>query len=170
MRLLAAIITLVFLGTAGLAGHALWVMSGMAGPQARSVLLNTPEAPSRSSAAKTGQTDTAPNAPIDVRHWPPLFGEPQPPAPPQAQPPAVAQPASPPKPPLESLGYTLNGVVRTDNGVWAMVGHPAGGRLLRKGDVLEPGIVVARIDAEGVWISRYDDKPELLAFPEKPLQ
>lgn len=170
MRLLAAIITLVFLGSAGLAGHALWVMSGMAGPQARSVLLTTPETPNRNIAVNTGPANTAPSSPIDVRHWPPLFGEPQPPAPPEAQPPVAAQPTSTPKPPLESLGYTLNGVVRTDKSVWAMVGHPAGGRLLRKGDVLEPGVIVSRIDAKGLWVSRYDDPPELLAFPEKPLQ
>ena len=126
--------------------------------------------PNRARQADPEQGAPESSAPIVARHWPPLFGEPQPPAPPQAQPSAPTQTAAPPKPPLESLGYTLNGVVQTDTGVWAMVGHPAGGRLLRKGDNLEPGIIVTRIDARGLWVSRYDDPPELLAFPEKPLQ
>ena len=57
MRLLAAIITLALLGTAGLAGHALWVMSGMAGPQARSVLLSAPKMPNRARQADPEQGD-----------------------------------------------------------------------------------------------------------------
>lgn len=167
MRLLAAAITLVFLGIAGLSGHALWVMSGLGPAQASSILLASPkETESRVAPARQGNDDR-PDVPAPVRFWPALFGEPEPPAPANAAPaPPEAKAPSPPKPPLSSLGFSLKGVVRTDAGVWATVDHPSGNRLLRKGDELAPDVVVARIDSDGVWVSRFGDEPELLAFPE----
>lgn len=170
MRLLATVITLGMAGLAGLAGHALWVMSGMGGAQARSVLLTPEGAAPRTATAPSDQPGAQPPAPALVMHWPPLFGEKQPPmaAAPAPQPPTQAP--MPPKPPLASLGYALNGVVTIKGAVWAMVSHPAGGRLLHPGDVLEPGITVARIDADGLWVSRDGDAPELLAFPENPVR
>lgn len=168
MRLLATVITLGMAGLAGLAGHALWVMSGMGGAQARSVLLAPAGVPPRSTGAPSDQPGTQlPASPL-VTHWPPLFGEKQPPISAEPQPPTQAP--MPPKPPLASLGYALNGVVTIQGAVWAMVSHPTGGRLLHPGDVLEPGITVARIDAEGLWVSRDGDAPELLAFPEPPVR
>ncbi|MGH1356934.1 MAG: hypothetical protein ACRBBS_17940 [Thalassovita sp.] len=171
MRLLAAIITLGFLGLSGLAGHALLVLMGLAGPQAQSVLLDTTDRKPLPPQSDRGTQVSGPQPPEPIRFWPALFGEPQPPAPQEPVAPPKEPPTSaPPKPPLSSLGYTLKGVVSTQTGVWATVGHPAGGRLLRQGDELEPGIVVARINKTGIWISRDGDPPELLAFPDQPGQ
>lgn len=169
MRLLATLVTIGFLGLAGLAGHALWVMSGLAPAQASSILINTTQsAAQRPRPANDATTDNAP-VPAPVRFWPALFGEPQPPMPQQAaQPPQASAPPSAPKPPLSSLGYTLKGIVRTETGVWATVDHPTGSRLLRQGDELVPYVTITRIDEEGVWVSRDNDEPELLAFPDKP--
>ena len=156
MRLLAAVFTVVLLGTAVFAGYGLWEEV--------------------TSPPRTGQINTRPDKSTEEQQppssrpalsWPALFGEPQPPTVPAATPPTEEkQPPKPPKPPLSSLGYTLNGVVKTEDGVWAMVGHPAGGRLLRIGDELEPDVIVSRIDKDGLWVSRDGDEPELLAFPQ----
>jgi len=156
MRLLAAILTLVLLGAAGLAGQALLTE------------LSAPHAQALQAAQTDPRAEPQPPAPPVTRFWPALFGEPQPPAPPEppAQDVEEKQPPRPPKPPLDSLGYQLSGVVRTDAGTWAMVTHPTGGRLLREGDTLEAGIIVVKIDEEGLWVSRDDDAPELLIFPE----
>lgn len=168
MRLLAALITLGFLGLAGLAGHALWVMSGLAPAQASSILISAqPQATQRPRAATDAAT-AAQQPPAAPRFWPALFGEPQPPVTQNAPPPPTSAPPSPPKPPLASLGYSLKGVVRTETAVWATVDHPSGGRLLRQGDELEPNVIVTRIDEDGVWVSRYDDTPELLGFTDAP--
>jgi len=69
---------------------------------------------------------------------------------------------------VASLGYTLKGVVRAGSGTWAILSHPTGERLLRDGDALAEGIIVARIDEAGLWVSRDGDEPELLAFPKQP--
>ncbi|APZ54036.1 type II secretion system protein N [Salipiger abyssi] len=152
MRILATLCTLAALAAAGWSGVVLWqeldTRTAAAQPVPAGVIL-------------TEAAATAPPAP--PRRWPALFGEPQPPAPPA---PAEPTPPAAAKPPLESLGYRLNGVVRSGNKVWAIVSHPAGEQLVRGGDRLGEGILIDRIDTEGMWISRDGDTPELLAFPE----
>lgn len=157
MRLIAALLTLVALALAALAGHGLW-----------QELTRPPAAPMQSAASGTGGGE-APSAPQkQARRWPALFGEKQPPRPPappkQSQ--AEPQPPRPPKPPIDSLGYHLKGVVQAGNATWAMVSHPSGEQLVRAGDTLREGVTVARIDRDGIWVSRDGDAPELLAFTE----
>ncbi|WP_373051341.1 type II secretion system protein N [Thalassovita aquimarina] len=158
MRLIAALCTVMTLAAAGFAGQALWQE------------VNAPVEDLQPMAAgpETDQA-AAPAQPRATRHWPPIFGEPQPPAP--AAPPkqAIAEPQPPkqPKPPLSSLGYTLKGVVRAGPDTWAVLSHPTGEKLLRRGEKLGGGIVVARINEAGIWLSRDGDEAELLAFPEQ---
>ena len=156
MRLIAALSTLGCLALAALAGHQLWQV--LAHP-----------APPHALQLQRSQSDpaTPAPAPAPLRYWPPIFGEKQPPRParaPSAQ--SAPQPPQPPKPPLESLGYVLKGRVQAGTGTWAIVDHPSGEQLLRRGDVLREGIEVVRIDAAGLWISRQGDAPELLGFAE----
>ncbi|MYM55948.1 type II secretion system protein N [Thalassovita mangrovi] len=157
MRLIAALCTLLTLAAAGFAGQTLWQE------------VNAPAADAQPAAMRAGTDSAAPPAPPRaLRHWPPVFGEPQPPAPVQQPKQAAAEPQPPkqPKPPLSSLGYTLKGVVRAGAETWAVLSHPTGERLLRKGEALDGGIVVAKIDETGIWLSRDGDAAELLAFPE----
>lgn len=157
MRLIAALLTLMALALAAQAGHGLW-----------QELTRPPAAPVQMAAA--GDSDAVFPAPArqDRRRWPALFGEKQPPRPPEPPKQTEAEPQPPraPKPPIDSLGYHLKGVVQAGNATWAMVSHPSGEQLLRVGDDLREGITVARIDRAGVWVSREGDAPELLAFPE----
>lgn len=157
MRLLAFIALLIALAAAGGAGHALW--REWQAP----VALALPEGPAATPAAP------APTAPRQPRHWPALFGEKQPPAPPQPapEPPAPAPaPPAPSMPPLSALGYELKGVVRAVGTVWALVSHPAGDRILRVGDALEMGLVVTAVTEEGIWIGMEGREPQLLGYPE----
>jgi len=106
------------------------------------------------------RADTSPQPP---RVWPALFGEvavpePQPPAPPPAPPPPAPTPPKPPSPPVESLGYNLTGIVRTEAGDWALVSHPTGDTILREGDELAPGLRVVSIGIEGVWLDDGDTR------------
>lgn len=158
MRLLAYITFLITLAAAGWAGQALWqewqapvatALPQEAGPELARVAEPQPPAP--------------------PRLWPALFGEIQPPAPPapEPEPPAPEpQPPAPTGPPLDSLGYELKGVVRAEGTVWALVSHPAGERILRVGDDLEPGMAVSEITEEGVWVARGTGQDELLGFAE----
>ncbi|CUH63485.1 hypothetical protein TG4357_00701 [Thalassovita gelatinovora] len=160
MRLIAALFTLLCLAAAALAGQALWQQ------------VSAPEAviaPQQNRTAQANQA-TPPTVPRVARHWPAIFGEPQPPVPAPAAPVVKAepQPPQPPKPPLDSLGYTLKGVVQAGTGTWAILSHPTGERLLRVGDALTQGIMVARIDDAGLWVSRDGDDPELMGFPKQP--
>lgn len=157
MRLIAAILTLMALALAGHAGHGLW-----------QELRRPPAAPLEIRAPGDGSSAAPAPAQIQSRPWPALFGEKQPPRPPEPpkQTKSEPQPPRPPKPPLDSLGYHLKGVVQVGQDTWAMVAHPSGEQLLRAGDSLRAGITVARIDHDGLWISREGDAPELLAFPE----
>lgn len=154
MRLLSATVTVAMLVGAALSGFALWTELS-AQPVANAT---TP---------KTAEAEAQPPRQAASRLWPALFGEPQPPAP-QPPTPQPVEPArnAPPKPPLSSLGYSLSGVVTTDTGTWALLSHPAGGKLVKVGDALERGVEVVRIDADGLWLSRDGDAPELLAFAE----
>ncbi len=154
MRILATLCTLVALAAALWAGAQLWQQIAL-----RQAKL----APASPVAAAPAGPEPQPPAPAP--RWPAIFGEPQPPAPPE--PPAPEpQPPSAPKPPLDSLGYRLKGVVRSNDKLWAIVSHPTGETLVRAGDVIAPGLRALRIDAEGLHVSRDDDAPELLAFPE----
>lgn len=118
-----------------------------------------------SEAAPTALPPRAPH------RWPPVFGHPKPPEPPAAPeptPPApVAEPPKPPAPPVESLGYQLKGLVRTDTAVWALVSHPTGERIMRVGDSLADGIVITRIDEAGVWLDTGGDALAVLGFAEQ---
>ncbi|WP_294228457.1 type II secretion system protein N [uncultured Shimia sp.] len=157
MRLIAGFCTLVCLGGAVWAG---WQLAEeLRAPQDSLTLPNS---------ATLSDEATPPQAVRQPRRWTALFGERQPPTP-QTAPPQQKEEPQPPKaakPPLSSLGYTLKGMVRDGASSWAIVGHPTGDRLLRVGDMLEPNVRVAIIDAQGLWVSRDDDDPELMAFPE----
>ncbi|WP_375257059.1 hypothetical protein [Citreimonas sp.] len=158
MRLIAAVALVLALGAAGWSGVVLW-----------RVLQAQPEAAPVARATVDPARVPQPVPPRPAQPWPPMFGEPEPPAPPQPPAPVVEpQPPRPPLPPLDSLGYRLNGVVRAGGATWAIVGHPTGERLMRVGDALDEGVVIVRIDESGLWLSRDDNPPEHLGFPEDP--
>lgn len=154
MRVIAALLTLVFLAAAIWQGQRLWqqVQQPEAAPWHLAAVR---------PASPANQVDSAP----PPRRWPALFGtpvviEPQPP-----QPVAVAepQPPAPPLPPVESLGYRLKGVVRNGSADWAILSHPTGDLILRVGDNLVEGVRVEAIEAEGLWLSRRGERV-LLGF------
>ncbi|MFK7940736.1 MAG: hypothetical protein AB8B82_15245 [Roseovarius sp.] len=157
MRFAALLALLISLAAAGWAGQAFWqewqVVRDPVGP--RAVL----------------QQEAEPQPPAEAlppRIWPLLFGEKMPPKaalepqPPEAEP----EPPKAKAPPIDALGYTLNGVVRADGAVWAMVSHPTGEQVLRIGDELEAGLVVARIDEQGLWAGPAGEEPGLLGFAD----
>ena len=82
------------------------------------------------------------------------------------QPQPEPQPPKASLPPIESLGYVLKGRVQAGQATWAIVAHPSGEQLVRRGDHLREGIEVVRIDGEGLWVSRQGEAPELLGFAE----
>jgi hypothetical protein len=102
--------------------------------------------------------------------WPAVFGEavvpePQPPRPPAPKP--EPQPPKPPVPPIDSLGFTVKGVVSDGQSRWVIVSHPTGDQLLKVGDRLGEHYTVARIDAAGLWgRSDPEAEPVLLGFAE----
>ncbi len=155
MRLIAAILTCGALALAALSGLELWHI--LSRPAQQDTALD----PSATDGAKLQPPRHQP-----PRHWPALFGEPQPPKPTQPPQQTEPQPPQPPKPPIESLGYQLRGRVQVGSGTWAILAHPSGEQLLRKGDELREGIIVVRIDEEGLWVSRNGDQAELLGFEE----
>ena len=158
MRFAAFLALLMSLAAAGWAGQSFWHewQASHAPVAPRAVMLSEAE----------------PQPPADAlppRRWPLLFGEKMPPLPPKEPEPPETEP-EPPKakaPPIDALGYTLKGVVRADGQVWAMVSHPAGDEVLRVGDVLEAGLVVAKIDEQGLWAGPEGEAPGLLGFPEE---
>lgn len=159
MRLIAAFFTLLMLAATIVAGVEL--SEGLAAP--------TPHAAPTEVRVASADANTA--APVTGRSvaWPALFGEPEPPKPPA--PPVQAavaepQPPAPPKPPLSSLGYQLKGVVRAGSSVWGLVSHPTGDQIMRVGDSLSDGMVIARIDEAGLWVDTGADEAELLGYPE----
>lgn len=116
---------------------------------------------------------------VEPRRWAALFGEPQPPAPPTRQEPAPEpQPPNPPSPPLESMGYSLKGVVSSGVTQWAIVSHPAGDVILRYGEELTAGLHLLAITKEGLVLGPKGAQPQdpsglqegdaqkLLRFPE----
>lgn len=154
MRLIAGFFSLIALLAIVWAGQAYWVARTGDLPEATTQAMRPP------SDEPQGESPVS-----SVARWPDLFGElkveePQPPAPP-----AAPQPPKPAMPPLESLGYSLKGVVRDGEHVWAMVSHPTGDVILRVGDSLIEGMVVDAIDDEGLWVSA-EGKRTLLKFPE----
>ena len=99
------------------------------------------------------------------RRWPLLFGEKQPPLPPKAEEQEEEpQPPAAKAPPLDALGYTLKGVVRAEGKVWAMVSHPTGEAIMRVGDELAAGMIVSKIDEQGLWAAPDGGEPALLGF------
>lgn len=162
MRLLALVATLVALAATAFAGQALWQV----------IRQPVPALPEPGLAATQTIQPTAPPPAPRLTNWPAIFGapmvaEPQPPQPvvappPEPQPPA---PTAPPAPPIESLGFTLSGIVRNGTGQWAIVSHPTGDLLLRVGDMLGESYRVTAIDEQGLWAqSSPDAAPQLLAF------
>lgn len=147
IRLLAILATLAALAAVAWAGQGL------------RIALETPlPAPASAQAPLTGAApDLVRAAPQPPRDWPALFGEvvipePQPPAPPPPRPePQPPAPPAPPAPPIESLGYTLRGVVSDGENRWAMVSHPTGEQLLRVGDMLGETYEIVAIDTAGLW-------------------
>ena len=157
MRFLAYFALLISLAAAGWAGQAFWQEWQVS---------HVPVA-ARPEVAQ----DAEPQPPADAlppRAWPLLFGEKMPPKPvTEPEPPkAEPEPPKPKAPPIDALGYTLKGVVRAEGQVWAMVSHPSGEQVLRVGDVLEAGLIVAKIDEQGLWAAADGDEPGLLGFPE----
>ena len=156
MRIIASLLTLIFLAAAAWQGQALWQQ--LQQPRNTDIQLAAVQ-----PVEGAGRLDQA----VPPRRWPPLFGtvkveEPQPPQPPQ--PVTEPQPPKPPMPPIESLGYRLKGMVRNGSADWAIVGHPTGDVLLRVGDRLgETELRVEAIEAEGLWLSR-DGERVLLGF------
>lgn len=157
MRFLAYVALLISLAAAGWAGQALWQELQVS--------------PDPVVLRQDGLSPAEPQPPAEAlppRQWPLLFGEKMPPLPPKE--PEVAEtepePPKPGAPPIDSLGYTLKGVVRADGAVWAMVSHPTGEQVLRVGDELGAGLIVARIDEQGLWAGPDGGEPELLGFPE----
>lgn len=133
---------------------ALW-----SGDQLRRVL-ETPLPQERETAAEVA-TPILPKAaePQPPMRWPSLFGvyvapEPQPPRPPE---PVTKEPPRPPAPPLDSLGFSLKGVVSNGGTDWAIVSHPTGDRLLRVGDKLSDGITVLEISAQGLTVDNHGE-------------
>ena len=161
MRLVAAIMTLVALAATAFAGQKL-----------RDVLMQ-PKAEAGVSVAAIGAL-SEPQPPASqppARRWAPLFGElappapPEPPKPPEPEPePQPPAPPEPPKPPVDSLGYSLKGVVRAGDTVWAMISHPTGERIIKVGDELVEGLKIERIDEAGLWVDNGGDELELLGF------
>ena len=75
------------------------------------------------------------------------------------------QPPAPPAPPIESLGYSLKGVVSDGASRWAIVSHPTGEALLKVGDPLGEAYTVTAIDVQGLWgVSSPGAEPQLLGF------
>ncbi|WP_415918924.1 hypothetical protein [Tateyamaria sp. SN6-1] len=156
MRFAAFVLTLLALVGAGFAGEqALRVWTDDAALAAPVQLGSTVEP----SAGDTG-TPPAPH------HWPALFGELEPPAPEAPEPPAPAAEPKPPAPPIESLGYTLKGVVRAGDAVWGLVSHPTGEQIMRVGDVLSDGFTITHIDEQGLYVDTGHGTPVMLGFPE----
>lgn len=157
MRIAAFLALLMTLAATGWAGQALWEEWQM----------DRAPAPERTALAREPEPQPPAEA-LPPRDWPQLFGEKMPPKA-ALNPPASDDEPEPPKakaPPIDALGYTLNGVVRADGSVWALVSHPTGELVLRKGDVLEAGLVVARIDEQGLWAGPEGETPQLLGFPD----
>lgn len=158
MRLLAFLAALAALAATALAGQELWQIWQDPVPE-RAV----PAAAARAEAPPPDPRSAAP-----PRDWPPLFGtrvvpEPQPPAPPPPAP--EPQPPAPPAPPIESLGYSLKGVVSDGASRWAIVSHPTGEALLKVGDPLGEAYTVTAIDVQGLWgVSSPGAEPQLLGF------
>jgi hypothetical protein len=147
IRFFAFILFIGFAAVSGWLGLDMWNKLGSALPPARSAQAIIP-------SADLTQTSAQPPA----RRWPSLFGvavknEPQPPQPA----PVSAQP------PLENMGYKLQGIVHSGDSQWAIVSHPTGDILLRQGDTLIDGVIVTEINAEGLWVSQ-NGIPVLVEF------
>ncbi|MBY5935518.1 hypothetical protein KUV51_21095, partial [Tateyamaria omphalii] len=163
MRIVSTVLTALMLGAIVLAGMELTQALAATTPGN----IETAEPPAPVAAAVPRASAAQPVI------WPALFGEPQPPAPPAPPPtPVVApvaeepQPPAPPRPPLSSLGYTLKGTVRAGDAVWGLVSHPTGQMILRRGDMLADGMVIARIDGSGIWVDTGAEDLELMGYPE----
>ena len=162
MRLIALGMTLVALTGAGIAGerfHVAW--------QSSQDGLDAQISSAESAPASASDRAVDPVEQVTMR-WSPLFGEVQPPAPvepvvvPENVPPP--EPPQPPMPPLDTLGFTLKGVVRSGDAVWGLVSHPSGDRIVRVDEELAAGVMVHRINAAGLWVQRGNLEPELLGF------
>lgn len=157
MRIVAAIFTLLSLAATGWAGQALWQ--------------EIAERDAAHSVAASLPKDTAPGPvalPPAPRSWPALFGEPRQAAP-LFRPPEPKEDTAPTTqavPPLDTLGFSLSGIVRSGDQLWALVGHHSGQLLLRVGEQLASDIQVVDIDEDGVWLSRSGNAPELLGFAD----
>ena len=158
MRFIAFVAFLISLAAAGWAGQALWqewqVRAEAPAPRAALVAEAEPQPPAEA---------------MPPRQWPLLFGELQPPKPATQAPPKPEDEPQPPAkkfPPLASMGYQLKGVVQMGEVSWALVSHPTSERVLRVGDALEKDLVVARIDASGLWAQPKGGEEMLLEWPE----
>ncbi|MEQ9241950.1 hypothetical protein [Roseovarius indicus] len=156
MRLLAYIVLLIALASAGWAAQQFWDE------------WTVEREPEVRRSATPSESAPQPERRQTARQWPAVFGEPQPPAAPEPQPPKKEEPQPPPKamPPLDSMGYKLTGVIEMDDGVWAMISHPSGAQILRQGDELTDGLTVTRITKTGLWAAPDGGEEMMLGFPE----
>ncbi|WP_298295297.1 hypothetical protein [uncultured Litoreibacter sp.] len=139
---------------------------GIAGFEVQHVLQSEPVAANVSNSNPSRPAvEPQPPRSLESQRWPAVFGEIVVPEPQPPEPPAPPAPPPPQSPPVDALGYVLNGTVELDSGVWAIVSHPAGEKVLTVGDQLEEGATVVEIDAEGLWLETARGR-ELLGFGE----
>ncbi|MEP3056366.1 hypothetical protein [Ascidiaceihabitans sp.] len=158
MRLIAAIMTLVALAAAAVAGQKLHLALTTSPAQSKGVT---------AANAALAEPTTATRQDLSFR-WAAVFGELQAPTLYQEPQPTEiideqAAPA-PTGPPIEALGYALKGVVRAGRSVWGMVSHPTGDQVVRVGDDLAQGVTVRKIDEAGLWIDNGGEELILLGF------
>ncbi len=89
--------------------------------------------------------------------WPDLFGVfvPDPPD----------KPAELPEATVINHNFLLKGLFASGADSWAIIADPGGEYLLRPGDELPGGYVVAEITEDGVWLQK-DDLRDLVGFPQ----
>lgn len=115
---------------------ATWLLLAVTLPPPASLLPALPEL-AWTGPAPTGQA-------VQPRAWPALFGT--------MPEPVAAEPEAPP--PAFTTDLVLKGLISAAGGGWAILGDGAAERLVRAGDDLGDGIVVAAIDADGVTLAR----------------
>ncbi len=123
-------------------GHLFLTLTSSELRQARPVEVDTSQAEANAEAAET-----------DMDDWPPVFGTYVP-----DEPVVTAAPKA-------SVKYNLVGLLAGTEKPWAIVGSSQGDTLVGIGDALPGGETVEEIDAQGVWITRGDQR-EVIGFAQ----
>ncbi|WP_323035476.1 hypothetical protein [Pararhodobacter sp.] len=122
--------------------------------------------PGSRAAQVPDQTATSDPAPEVATQWAALFGTPTPEpviAPPEPTP--EPEPAAPDVIEYDPDIYVLRGLVYQESGGWALLETDDGSMVIRRGDILPGGEVVAFIDEEGVEIE-VDGEIYFISFDE----